>query len=69
VVWGADLLVTATALTLVAMIGAGGTMWVYAAIDVLAFVVIRHWSLRPPTIAWKKSKARCARIGSARPAG
>jgi hypothetical protein len=42
VVRGADLLVTATALTLVAMIGAGGTMWMDAAMNVLAFVFIRY---------------------------
>jgi sugar porter (SP) family MFS transporter len=36
-VWGADLLVTATALTLVSVLGTGGTMWAYAAMNVLAF--------------------------------
>jgi sugar porter (SP) family MFS transporter len=46
-VWGADLLVTVTALTLVATIGAGGTMWVYAAMNVLAFLFI--WYLVPET--------------------
>jgi sugar phosphate permease len=36
-VWGADLLVTATALTLVHALTTGGTMWVYAGMNVLAF--------------------------------
>ena len=40
-VWGADLVVTATALTMVQAIGVGGTMWVYAAMNVLAFLFIR----------------------------
>jgi sugar porter (SP) family MFS transporter len=46
-VWGSDLLVTATALTLVQTIGAGGTMWVYAGMNVLAFVFI--WFFVPET--------------------
>lgn len=46
-VWGADLLVTATALTLVEAIGTSGTMWVYAAMNVLAFLFI--WRLVPET--------------------
>ena len=44
-VWGADLLVTATALSLIDAIGAGGAMWVYAALNVAAFVFI--WRLLP----------------------
>lgn len=39
-VWGADLLVTATALTLVQMIGTGGTMLIYALMNILAFAFI-----------------------------
>ena len=39
-VWGADLLVTASALTLVQLLGAGGTMWVYAGMNVVAFAFI-----------------------------
>ncbi len=46
-VWGADLLVTVTALTLVHSIGASGTMWVYAGMNILAFVFI--WFLVPET--------------------
>lgn len=46
-VWSADLLVTATALSLVQMIGTGGTMWVYAVMNVLAFAFI--WYLVPET--------------------
>ena len=42
-VWGADLLVTVTALTLVHGITAGGTMWVYAAMNVLAFFFVRRF--------------------------
>ena len=47
VVWGADLLVTATALTMVQVLGTGGTMWVYAGMNVLAFVFI--WFVMPET--------------------
>jgi len=47
VVWGADLLVTATALTMVQILGTGGTMWVYAGMNVLAFAFI--WFLVPET--------------------
>ena len=46
-VWGADLLVTATALTLVQWIGTSGTMWVYAGMNVLAFLFI--WRFVPET--------------------
>jgi hypothetical protein len=46
-VWGADLLVTATALTLVQWIGNSGTMWVYAGMNVLAFLFI--WRFVPET--------------------
>ena len=37
-VWGSDLLVTATALSMVHALGTGGTMYVYAAMNVLAFL-------------------------------
>lgn len=46
-VWGSDLLVTATALTFVQTIGTGGTMWVYAVMNVLAFLFI--WYFVPET--------------------
>ena len=36
-VWGSDLLVTATALSMVQALGTGGLMWVYGAMNVLAF--------------------------------
>lgn len=39
-VWGSDLLVTATALTLIQTLTVGGTMWLYAAMNVLAFFFI-----------------------------
>ena len=42
-VWGADLLVTATALTLVGRVGTGGAMWVYAAMNVLAFAFVLRY--------------------------
>jgi len=38
--WGANLLVTVTALSLTGWIGLGGAMWLYAAINVLAWVVV-----------------------------
>jgi sugar porter (SP) family MFS transporter len=40
VLWGADLLVTSTALTLTGWIGLGGTMLVYAALNVLGWVLV-----------------------------
>ena len=46
-VWVADLLVTVTALTLVEAIGTSGTMWVYAAMNVFAFLFI--WFMVPET--------------------
>lgn len=39
-VWGADLAVTITALTLVHTLTAGGTMWLYAGMNVLAFFFV-----------------------------
>ncbi len=42
-VWGADLLVTATALTLVSVLTAGGTMWVYAGMNILAFFFVKRF--------------------------
>jgi sugar porter (SP) family MFS transporter len=38
--WGSDLLVTVTALTLVSWLGLGGAMWVYAGLNVVAWVFI-----------------------------
>lgn len=40
VLWGADLLVTSTALTLTGWIGLGGTMLVYAALNVVGWVLV-----------------------------
>jgi len=40
VLLGADLLVTSTALTLTGWIGLGGTMLVYAALNVLGWVLV-----------------------------
>ena len=42
-VWGSDLLVTVTALTLIHTLTTGGTMWVYAGMNVLAFFFTRHF--------------------------
>ncbi len=39
-VWGSDLLVTATALTLVQLVTTGGVMWIYGAMNVLAMLFI-----------------------------
>jgi sugar porter (SP) family MFS transporter len=38
--WGANLLVTATALSVVGLLGLGGTMWVYAVLNVVAWIVV-----------------------------
>lgn len=38
--WGADLLVTATALTLVQLVTLGGTMWVYAGVNLLSVIFV-----------------------------
>jgi sugar porter (SP) family MFS transporter len=38
--WGSDLLVTVTALTLVLWLGLGGAMWVYAGLNVIAWIFI-----------------------------
>jgi sugar porter (SP) family MFS transporter len=42
-VWGADLMVTVTALTLVSALTAGGAMCVYAAMNVLAFFFVKRY--------------------------
>lgn len=38
--WGSDLLVTGTALTLVQLITLGGTMWFYAAVNLASFLYV-----------------------------
>lgn len=45
--WGSDLLVTGTALTLVHAITLGGTMWFYAGVNALSFVFV--WLFVPET--------------------
>ncbi|KXV59285.1 MFS transporter [Acetobacter tropicalis] len=40
VLWGADLLVTATALTLVHLVTLGGTMWVYAGVNLASVIFV-----------------------------
>ena len=42
-VWGSDLLVTITALTLVHAVTAGGTMWVYAGMNIAAFFFVKRF--------------------------
>ncbi|WP_376099133.1 sugar porter family MFS transporter [Roseomonas sp. CCTCC AB2023176] len=44
-VWGSNLLLTGTALSLIHHIGAGGAMWVYAGLNALAFLFI--WRFLP----------------------
>lgn len=45
--WGSNLLVTGTALTLVQAVGIGATMWIYAGINFLSFVFV--WRVVPET--------------------
>ncbi|MDF7674242.1 sugar porter family MFS transporter [Acetobacteraceae bacterium ESL0709] len=40
VLWGSDMLVTATALSLVQMISLGGTMWFYAGVNLLSIIFV-----------------------------
>ncbi|MBB3174534.1 sugar porter (SP) family MFS transporter [Endobacter medicaginis] len=47
VLWGSDLLVTGTALSMVGWIGLGGTMWFYAAVNALSFAFV--WFFVPET--------------------
>jgi sugar porter (SP) family MFS transporter len=42
-VWGSNLLLTGTALSLIHHVGAGGAMWVYAGLNALAFVFVWRW--------------------------
>ena len=44
-VWGSNLLLTGTALSLIHHLGAGGAMWVYAGMNVLAFLFV--WRFLP----------------------
>lgn len=44
-VWGANLLLTGTALSLIHHLGAGGAMWVYAGLNALAFLFV--WQFLP----------------------
>jgi sugar porter (SP) family MFS transporter len=45
--WGSNLIVTSTALSTVALVDAGGLMWLYAAINFLCFVFV--WRFVPET--------------------
>ena len=42
-VWGSDLLVTATALSMVQALGTGGVMYAYGAMNVLAFLFTYYY--------------------------
>lgn len=44
-VWGSNLLLTGTALSLIHHLGVGGAMWVYAGMNALAFVFV--WRCLP----------------------
>jgi hypothetical protein len=44
-VWGSNLLLTGTALSLIHHLGAGGAMWVYAGLNALAFLFV--WRYLP----------------------
>jgi sugar porter (SP) family MFS transporter len=41
--WGSNLIITSTALSTVALLGTGGAMWVYAALNFLCFVFVWHF--------------------------
>ncbi|GAJ27953.1 sugar porter family MFS transporter [Acidomonas methanolica] len=66
--WGSDLLVTATALTLVNLITLGGTMWFYAGVNLLSVLFVFFFvpettgaSLEDIEIALKKGEFRPTR--------
>ena len=66
-VWGADLLVTATALTMIQALGTGGAMWVYAGLNALAFAFI--WRFVPETAGHSlEDIEQCLRDDRFRPA-
>jgi len=41
--WGTNLIVTSTALSMVSVLGTGGAMWVYAGLNFLCFVFVWHF--------------------------
>jgi fatty acid desaturase len=45
--WGSNLIITSTALSTVALLGAGGAMWVYAGLNFLCFLFV--WRFVPET--------------------
>jgi sugar porter (SP) family MFS transporter len=47
VLWGSNLIVTSTALSMVHVVGAGGAMWVYAAINLVGVLFV--WRFVPET--------------------
>lgn len=47
VLWGSNLIVTSTALSTVSVLGTGGAMWVYAAVNLLCVVFV--WRFVPET--------------------
>jgi hypothetical protein len=45
--WGSNLIITSTALSMVSLLGTGGTMWVYAGLNILCFFFV--WNFVPET--------------------
>lgn len=43
VLWSSNLIITSTALSTVALLGIGGTMWVYAGLNFLCFMFVWHF--------------------------
>jgi sugar porter (SP) family MFS transporter len=41
--WGSNLIITSTALSMVSMLGTGGAMWVYAGLNFLGFLFVWHF--------------------------
>jgi sugar porter (SP) family MFS transporter len=41
--WGSNLVITSTALSMVAVLGTGGAMWVYAGLNFLCFLFVWHF--------------------------
>ena len=41
--WSSNLIITSTALSTVALLGTGGTMWVYAGLNFLCFMFVWHF--------------------------
>jgi sugar transport protein len=66
ILWGTNLLITLTVLTMINAIGVGETMWVYAGFNVLAFIYV---DLRMPELSGRSlEQIECKlRAGEFRP--